>query len=351
MTTFEPKRDSSRANRKESKRHMTRGSLLLTLIGVTLFAWVIVHAGPSAIVHQLKALRIALPIVLGLSLCRLLFQTLSWSAALKNEGLEFGTRKLIGIRLASQGMGYLTVFGPVLSEPMKIRLLRSPVEPTVTATFLDNGVYWFTSALVGIAGCVSISLLKSQRGASALAFSAILVLVIVFMARRTSVLASVTGMLGKRSPSWLNKGAKIESAIRDLRAEKPELVGRMFWLDFACQVLLVSEVAIVLWSLRLPLHLITVLAIEGLTRGVKMMTGFVPARLGADEGGAMSAFAASGLSPALGLALALTRRARDLSWALVGLAWLAWRSQISRKIQPDNEVLFDGEALPCKSLS
>jgi Lysylphosphatidylglycerol synthase TM region len=349
MTTFAPNSDSSPVDGKESKRHRTSGNLLLTLIGVTLFAWVIVHAGPSAIVHQLQALRIALPIVLALSVCRLLLQTLTWSAALKNEGLDFGARKLIGIRLASQAMGYLTVFGPVLSEPMKIKLLRSPVEATATATFLDNGVYWFTSALCGIAGCVSISLLKSQRGTSALAFSAIFVLVMVFMARRKSVLTSVTGALGKRSPSWLNKGAKIEFKIRELRAEKPELVGRMFWLDLACQLLVVSEVAVVLWSLRLPLHWITVLAIEGLTRGIKMMTGFVPARLGADEGGAMSAFAASGISPALGLTLALTRRTRDLSWALVGLAWLAWKSKVSKKNQSEKEALFEAGARPCKS--
>ena len=330
---------------------MKKANLFLAIVGTSLFAWVVVHAGPSAIAHQLKALRVALPIVVALSLARLLLQTFAWSAALKSEGLEVGMARLMGIRLASQAMGYLTVFGPVISEPMKIKLLRSPVEATATATFLDNGVYWFTSALVGIAGCVSISLLKSQRGTSALAFSAIFVLVIVFMASRKSVLASVVGALGKRSPSWLNRGAKIESAIRQVRAEKPKLVGRMFWLDLACQLLLVSEVAVVLWSLRLPLHLITVLAIEGLTRGVKMMTGFVPARLGADEGGAMSAFAASGISPALGLTLALTRRTRDLSWALVGLAWLAWRSQVSKKNQSDNEALFEGGALPCKSLS
>src|SRR4051794_35523189 len=107
MTTFAPNSDSSLVNGKESKRHMTRGNLLLTLIGVTLFAWVIVHAGSPAIVHQLRALRIALPIVVALSLCRLLLQTLTWSAALKSEGLHFGAPKLIGIRLASQAMGYL----------------------------------------------------------------------------------------------------------------------------------------------------------------------------------------------------------------------------------------------------
>jgi hypothetical protein len=327
---------------------MKRSNLLLAVIGVTLFAWVIVHAGPSAIMHQLSALRIALPIVVGLSLVRLLMQTLTWSAALKNAGLHVGVLRLIGIRLASQAMGYLTVFGPVLSEPMKIKLLRTPVAATATATFLDNGVYWFTAALVGIAGCVSISLMKAQGAAATLALCAVFALVIVFILRRKSVLSSVAGALGKRSPSWLSKGAQIESAIREVRAQKPELVGRMFWLDIACQLLLVSEVAVVLWSLRLPLHLLTVLAIEGLTRGVKMMTGFVPARLGADEGGAMSAFAASGLSPAFGLTLALTRRARDLSWALVGLAWLAWRSHSSKTPTTEGQTLL-GEGIPCKS--
>lgn len=351
MTTIQLNSNSGRKDDKAGSRNKARANVLIAAVGMALFVWVVVHAGPSAILHHLKALRVALPIVVGLSLARLLMQTLAWSAALKNEGLDVGMPRLIGIRLASQAMGYLTIFGPVLSEPMKIKLLRTPVEPTATATFLDNGVYWFTTALVGVAGCISVGLLKSRSAISTLAFSAVFVVGLMFIARRKSILSGVARALGKRSPSWLNKGAKIESAIREMRSQKPKLVGRMFWLDLACQLLLVSEVAVVLWSLRLPFHLITVLAIEGLTRGVKMMTGFVPARLGADEGGAMSAFAASGLSPAFGLTLALTRRARDLSWALVGLAWLAWRSQASKKNQTENQMLFEGGALPCKSLS
>lgn len=324
--------------------------MLLAVVGTALLTWVIMHAGASAITHQLRALKVALPIVVLLSLARLFLQSLTWSAALKNEGLQIGIPWLMGIRLASQGMGYLTVFGPVLSEPMKINLLRSPVEATATATFLDNGVYWFTSALVGIAGCVCISMVRAQGAISTLAFSAVFVLIIAFIARRKPVLSGLVGKFGKRAPSWLNKGAKIESAIRNVREQKPELVGRLFWLDLICQILLVSEVAVVLWALRLPLHLLTVFAIEGLTRGVKMMTGFVPARLGADEGGAMSAFAASGFSPAFGLALALTRRARDLSWALVGLAWLAWRSHGPKEANRAAEPLMaQGGTLTCKS--
>ena len=350
VMTLESNSKSGDPRGTSRRRHVTGKNLVLAAVGTALLTWVIAHAGPSAIVHQLKALRIALPIVVALSLARLLMQTFVWSAALKNEGLDVGMPRLMGIRVASQAMGYLTVFGPVLSEPMKINLLQTPVQATATATFLDNGVYWFTSAIVGIAGCVCISLLKAQGATSSLAFAVVFVLGMVFIAGRKSVLAGITRALGKSSPSWLNKAAKIESSIREVHAQKPELVRRMFWLDLVCQLLLVAEVAVVLWSLRIPLHWITVLAIEGLTRGVKMMTGFVPARLGADEGGAMSAFAASGLSPAFGLTLALTRRARDLAWALVGLAWLAWRSHAPKQNQTEAQTLFDGGALPCKSL-
>src|SRR5262245_42778941 len=90
--------------------HMSKGTVLLTVVGTALFVWVIVHAGPVAIIQQLKALRIALPIVVALSLARLMLQTLSWSVALKNEGLQVPTPRLRGIRLASRSMSYLMVF-------------------------------------------------------------------------------------------------------------------------------------------------------------------------------------------------------------------------------------------------
>jgi hypothetical protein len=328
-----------------TKTCISKRNTVFAVIGVALWIWVMAHAGLPAIMHQLRALRVALPIVVALSLVRLLLQSMAWSAALKSEGLHVGLRRLIGIRLASQGMGYLTVFGPVVSEPMKINLLRTPIAPTATATFLDNGVYWFTSALVGIACCICITVMRAKGAASTLMFSAIFILILLFMGSRKSALSGLVGKLGKRSPSWLNKGAKIESAVREVREQKPELIGRLFWLDLSCQLLLVCEVAVVLWSLRLPLHVLTVLAIEGLTRGVKMMTGFVPARLGVDEGGAMSAFAASGFSPVFGLTLALTRRARDLAWALVGLAWLACRSRVPK----ENNIFLCEGVLACKS--
>jgi len=313
---------------------MKKAQPAIAVVGVALFAWVLAHVGLASFVEQLKAMRIALPIVLGLSTLRLVLQSIAWSASLKGERIYVDTPRLAGIRLAGQSMGYLTVLGPVISEPMKIKLLGTSTEATVTATFLDNGVYWFTSALLAICGIVSLPFVIVHGTAYHLIPAVFaLALMIFLITRRKPVLSGVLRALGKRAPSWLLRAEEFESSIRNYRFNQPALVSRMFWIDIACQALIASEVVVVLWSLHLPIHFFTILVIEGVTRGLKMLSGWIPARLGSDEGGAISAFALTGLSPMLGLALALTRRVRDLLWALIGIVWLGWNSRGTKRSQ------------------
>src|SRR5215469_7410228 len=313
---------------------MKKAELAGALVAIGLFAWVVAHVGSASLVAQLRALRIALPIVLALSLLRLLLQSIAWSASLKGEHVAVDMPKLAAVRLAGQSMGYLTVLGPVISEPMKIKLLGTSTEPTVTATFLDNGVYWFTSALLLIVGVVSLPFITAH-GAAYHLIPAILALALMVsvIARRKPILSGVVRALGKKAPSWLARAEKFESSIRRYRMNQPALVRRMFWIDVACQALIAAEVVVVLWSLHLRIHFFTILGIEGVTRGLKMLSGWIPARLGSDEGGAISAFALTGLSPMRGLALALTRRVRDLLWALIGIIWLGWNSRAKERSQ------------------
>jgi len=304
---------------------MKKAHLGVALVAIALFMWVLAHVGLSTLMRQLKATRIALPIVLALSLVRLFLQSTAWSAALKGGQVSVNIPKLAGARLGGQSMGYLTVLGPVISEPLKIKLLGTPTEPTVTATFLDDGVYWFTSALLAIVGLVSLPFV-GVHGATSHLFPAIitLALMVFIITRRNPILSAVVRTLGKKAPSWLKRAEQFESSIRRYRVNQPALVRRIFWIDVVCQALIASEVVVVLWAVHLSIHFFTILVIEGVTRGLKILSGWIPARLGSDEGGAVSAFALTGFSPMLGLALALTRRVRDLLWALIGIVWLGW---------------------------
>lgn len=309
---------------------MKKGHLIAAAISLVMFAWVMGHVGFSAMLVQLKAMRVALPIVLALSVLRLFLQSISWSASLEGEHVSVDTTKLMGVRLASQSMGYLTVLGPVISEPMKIKLLGTPAVPTITATFLDDGVYWFTSALLAILGIVSLPFV-ALHGARYHAIPALLSLagLVFVIMRHNPILSGLVRALGHHAPSWLARGERLEASIRSYRLRHPALVTRMFWIDLACQVLIASEVSVVLWCLGLPIHFFTIVAIDGVTRALKLVSGWIPARIGSDEGGAISAFALTGFSPLLGLSLALTRRVRDLLWALIGILWFAWNSRVA----------------------
>jgi hypothetical protein len=309
---------------------MKKGHLIAPAVSLVMFGWVMGHVGFSAMLVQRKAMRIALPIILALSVLRLFLQSISWSTSLEGGHVTVDTPKLMGVRLASQSMGYLTVLGPVISEPMKIKLLGTLSEPTITATFLDDGVYWFTSALVAILGIVSLPF-AAVHGARYHAVPALLSLagMVFVIVRRNPILSGLVRVLGKHTPSWLARGEKLEASIRSYRLHHPALVARMFWIDLACQVLIASEVSVVLWSLGLPIHFFTIVAIDGVTRALKLVSGWIPARIGSDEGGAISAFALTGFSPLFGLSLALTRRVRDLLWALIGILWFVWNSRVA----------------------
>ena len=304
-----------------------RWDAVLAVAGLALFAFAASRIGWGAVINAIVEARFAVAIILGLSLCRLILQTRSWSIALRSEGIEASTSELMLIRLASQGIGYLSVLGPVASEPMRISLLRKPGGTGTASTLADTGVYWFTTAMVGIAGCLSaVVVLAHHHGhlvRSLEIFGVVLAGFLVLVAHPKSRLSPLVETLGRRCPQWLRKGMQIEVAIREFQNRNPSSIRRMFWLGVACQLTVLAEIAAIFWCLQIPVHSGAVFAVEGATRAIKIVGGWMPARIGVDESGTAGAFLAFGLLPAAGLTLALVRRFRDLLSALIGLTWLA----------------------------
>jgi hypothetical protein len=322
---------------------------LLAIVGLGLRAFSVSKIGWDAVVHVFEQAADAILIIAVLSLIRMLLQTVSWTIALRSEGSAPPIHELLLIRLASQGVGYLSVLGPVASEPMKISLLRKQGLSGTAATLVDSGVYWFTSGIVAVAGSLAAALLfaHSKHSAGSLTiFGLLLAVSLVVIARPKPRLPAVVNLLGARCPRCLDKAMQVELAIRAFANRYPTSIRRMFLLDVACQLLLAAEVVALFWCLRMPLHAGTVLAIEGTSRAIKIVAGWMPARIGADESGFAGAFSALGLSPASGLTLALARRSRDLFGALIGLTWLAASTGFWRVLS--NRVSTNQEATTCK---
>jgi len=319
---------------------------LVYVAGVALFAAVASKIGWGLLVEQLEAVWVAVPLLVVLGFCRLCLQTSAWAWALRAEGIDTSIRRLMGMRLASQGIGYLTPLGAAVSEPMKIKLLGGSTANAASGTLVDTCTYWFASAIAGIIACLGAAMLAGlSRSVTVMlvVLGVAFVIGLVLMTRSKPLLPALVRKLGARSPQWLCRGAEIEDRIRTFASRHPHEIRQMFWLDVVCQLILAAEVAAVLWTLRIPVEAGTILALEAANRGVKMVTGWMPGRIGADETASAGTFAALGLSSASGIALALARRMRDLLACLIGLAWLIWTTKF--KTQQERELT------PCRQLS
>lgn len=306
------------------KRHAA-----IMTVGLTLFGFVAARIGWSDLGRQLTKVCLAVPILFALSALRMVLQTAAWSGALRARGIRASASNLIGARLASRAMGYLSVLGPVVSEPMRISLLDDRSAEATAASVIDTSVYWVSCWLFTIVGTLSaVQFLGGQKRLATLGALAPLAIGAAFLIlRRKPVLPGLVRLLGHFAPSWLRKVEQIEAGIREFQAQHPACVRRMFACGIACQVLMGAELVAIFLALRIPCHAATVLGLESASRVVRTMGGWLPARVGIDESGMAAAALTFGLSSLSGLAIALARRVRDMTEALAGLCWLAWHSR------------------------
>lgn len=303
-----------------------------------LFGFAVERIGLGHLIRDLQAMSAGVVVIFLLNLVRLLLQTGSWSIALRQDGIHSNTTELMFLRLASQGIGYLTVLGPVASEPIKIRLLERHGGSATAATLVDTGLYWLSAAFVLVAGFVAAPFILAHHQLGSLILASIVGIGIFFLVQPKLLLTRLASSGSKHSPGWLAKAAKIESEIRTFANEHPAAIRKMLLLDVACQALLLAEVATAFYFLRLPLRGDTVLSIEAASRAVRLLGGWLPARIGVDESGTAAAFAGLGMPAAAGLAFAMARRIRDVLNAVAGLTWLVWRTRSHQNCTGHTEV-------------
>jgi hypothetical protein len=280
--------------------------------------------GLSDLAAQVPRLGMVLPIVVLAGVTRLFLQTRAWSVALRADGIEVPQSRLIGIRLASQAAGYLTLLGPAVSEPTKLALLRSPrgLAAAVPATLVETGAYWFTTVLLGLAGTCAAAFVIADSGAvwaAGVLFGGALVL----LGTKRSFLSSLVAAAGLRAPRWLQSAQAAELDIRSFRDRHDAAFAKVLGLDSLAQIMTLVEVSAFLWAVGIRSFGIEVLVIEAAGRMVKILGAWIPGRIGADEGGAAASFALLGFSPATGLLLAIARRVRDLLFCAAGIVWAA----------------------------
>ena len=334
-----------------------RGAALAA--GAAVLAVLLARIGPGVLVRSLQAIGWRFLLVLSLGGAAASLNTLSWSLATA-PARRVPFEALFRMLLAGEAVNALAPVGVVGGELVRYAALRRwiPAADALASVLLAATAQFAGQVLFVLSGLpVALTLLELpgwRSGVLAASAAAGLLLALVLclawspraldaVARSFTRFAWMARLHGRLPPAVRQT---LEAAAGAMR-RSPADFARSVAAALAAWQIGVVETLLVLRLLGRPARVAQALAIEVLAVAIEGILFFVPARLGALEGGRVAACVAVGLDPAAGLTLGVVRRARDLLWAVPGLVLIgAVRPRVRVEPPPVPGVIRGGPPLP-----
>ena len=311
--------------------------IMFGVVGVALLVFLIRSVGPRRLTENIHLLGWGWLAILGLGGVSHVVKTWAWQFTFDRRYATIPFRRLLGVRLAGEGISQLTVAGQVVGETTRALMLRStvPLVGGASSVVLDRSLYLLTALLLMMVGAL-LSLVAPGLSPAVRVYEVFIVVVLVgFMLlagmtfkRRWPVLSAALQALGRLSVmrAWAESRRAGVQEVETIIYSCCTGGGRALWfslgLNLIGHALSVAEVYLILWFLGVNVTLLGAFFIEVLTKLVNLVGAIIPGNVGAYEGGNMIILHALGLSGATGLALAIARRLRGLFWAGIGLGVL-----------------------------
>jgi uncharacterized protein (TIRG00374 family) len=302
-------------------------------IGAALLVFMVVHAGPRALLENAKMIGWGLALVIALGGLSHLIKAWAWRLTLPSEA-HCPFSRMFGLRLVSEAIGQLGFPGVVAGEATRVTLLGSeiPLASRILSVTLDRGLFIACGAFVTVCGITAGLLLLSLSNALriytalfALGFLGIVFAVAFAVRKGWPVLSAPAQALGgvRWVGPWIQSKqlliGSVEEQLLEFHRERPSAFWGSVALNFACHGLAITEVYLILLFMGKNLAWTGALILESLTKLVNLAGSLTPGNVGVYEGGTMLIATLFGLSGSVGLTLGLCRRVRSVFWTLVGV--------------------------------
>jgi uncharacterized protein (TIRG00374 family) len=317
------------------KRHLDL-NLAAALLGAGVLVFLLYRLGVGPVLQQLGKVGWGWLLIIGQEVLPILANTAGWHYAFAAPHREVSFWELLRMRQAGDSFNYLIPSATVAGELLRVNLLRQRLSMALGAAsvtmakftqFLGQALFialglalaapfaplkpgllpWLWGLLLGCFAFLLLILAALWQGL----FSRIHRLLLVWLPHR----------LGRYLP--VDKITELDEFIAFFLKSRQ----REFWAStglFGLGWALGSvEVYLIFHFLGLPVDLPTAVTVETLSVFIDGVLFFVPGKLGTQEGGKVLIFLSLGLPPVSGLAFGIIRRLRELTWAAIGMAFLA----------------------------
>lgn len=312
------------------------------LFGLSLLIYIINRVGLQPIFDALARIGfVGFLVVVGISGTRHMLRTIAMSSAVPREHRGFSFLQAFAARIGGEAISFLTFTGPLLGEATKVALLRKRVPLTygVPALVVDNLLYNFSVVFFILSGaCVMLFTYSlppvvyySLVGIAVIAALGIIAAGLAAKRRIMLLTLALDQMARLRlSPKVILKRRQhiyhIESKVYDFYKHHPGVFFGMIGCNLLAHVSSVMEVYVTLRMLGYQPSIAQAYIIESLTKVINFVFAFVPGTIGVYETGTEVVLRTLGFANAIGLTLALVRKAGTVFWTSIGLLILTWRT-------------------------
>jgi putative membrane protein len=318
---------------------MTRLAVALGLMGLALATGLIAYQGFAVVFTAVASAGFGLLLVSVFHLVPLTVNARAWQILIASRCRPSLGRFIWATWLRESVNGLLPVArigGEFVAVRFMVRhgLRTAPVVASVIVDMTLCVASQFAYTILGLA------LLVRYTGDLAIAISIILGLLVVVPLIGIFIVAQHFGLFtllariinrlfGDRFAGLVGGASALDRSVRVIYRRPRRLLACTLW-QFTAWILASGEIWLALRFLGHPVSIADALLIDAITHAASTAAFVVPAAIGVQEGAFMVIGGLLGLSPELSLALALTRRARDLIVFLPGL--LAWQVQEGQRL-------------------
>jgi uncharacterized protein (TIRG00374 family) len=311
--------------------------LIIAAAGLALFGWFVHRIGADTIARAFATLGWSAPLILLPYGLVYLLDTVGWRLCFLRplpKAISFGT--LFRIRWAGESLNNVVPSAYLGGEAVKVYLLHKRGLPVAegaasviigkTAQVLSEVIFIAFGAVAGSAILPANS--SARAGMFAIAGAATALVAMLFWLQHRGIfntLLALTARLRLRVRALTSRAESLRQLDRQIfdfyRKDRRRFLFCVIlylagWIADSLEILLVSHL------LGMPLNWSQALAFEAFISVAKGLGVFAPAALGVQESGVIFLFYLFGLPPALGVSYAIIRRARELTFVLIGGALL-----------------------------
>ncbi|MDP6778772.1 MAG: lysylphosphatidylglycerol synthase domain-containing protein [Candidatus Latescibacteria bacterium] len=316
-----------------------RGSRFLFLaMGVCLLGYLLWRVGVRSVFEQVLLIGWGIVPVLIVSLSVKCSNTLAWRMAFPPEGSRPGYGRLLTVYLAADVVNLLPTanIGGELAKSYFLRA-ETPMTESASAVVANKTVEAITGIVFAAAGVglalSSLPLVERLRSGLIVAVFVVGSAVgLAFLLQRRRPIGRLLGFLGRlriRIGALERRREAVDSMDAHLSGFYTTNRRRFLLctlLHFGSWIMGVLEAYLIIRFMGQEVAFTTVFLLVALAFVVKAAFFFVPASIGAFEAGQTYLFYLLGMTPALGLSVALIQRFRQVLWMGTGLALLYLQS-------------------------